>query len=801
MSRRAPLLFNPSRASLAELEATFVGRWPQLEALERDLLSDASGPSTRHWQIIGPRGSGKSHFTELLSRRLHQRHGWAIARLPEEHHQVSSVAELIEQIILRLEGLDLSPFAGVQDSYKVEELGLDRLRSWKREHHKPALVILENLGLLLGRKLRSKRDQARLREILIQAPPFALVTTSTSYVEETLDYNAPFYDFFQTLTLEDITRTGVIELVEARARWGMDEHLLGQMSQIRPRVEALYHFSGGNPRLVLALYGILQQGITEELHTQLLLLLDEVTPYYQARLQDISPQMARILTEMALVGEPLTPAEIGRRLRLSTSQVTANITKLSNERFVQPGGRPDQRSRYYELSDRLFRLWMQMREGGTGTQQLRFLTEFFQRWYGGHEQDLRRDSSRVAQSFWKALHKDHPSRCTDLLETLEYLSSAFPHRHGEGMLLELSRALAPAHRSNPAVAARLEKMLDELEQPGQRTAVSYALAELQYEAQEPRQALETLKKALAADKSSSANVWKLYLRLLAELEGPDSAYQEGLRATKQHPFLSALHEDLSYLAAALNRPEDVDRHIESFFAQNSCSECCDRVLLRHSFRLLQAGKVEEAIVAGGPLTRMLDGQSTTVNFLWLCASMARGKPISTLKVLDELENVGDLSALPGWLLESTACILSHHDREPDEPFNPIQHVRGLEEAEAYALLLRSALDLLVRVSAKEEPLAEALESWLCSMSIDREVLARQFRAHMPSMAQEPRFRAPVLAVYQRLRERWLLEEDIPPYSAAAAVQGATSPEKALMSLHPELREAVSMLLARGKPAG
>jgi DNA-binding MarR family transcriptional regulator len=779
------------------LEETFVARRPQLDALERDLLSDASGSSTRHWQLIGPRGSGKSHFTELLGRRLQRHHNWAVARLPEEHYQVSSVAELLEQIILRLEGLDASPFAGVRDPHEVEERGLDRLRAWRKASRKPVLVILENLGLLLGRKLKSKRDQARLREILMHAPPFALVTTATSYVEETADHGAPFYDFFQTLTLEDLTREGVIELVEARARWGQDEHLLGQMSQIRPRVDALFHFSGGNPRLVLTLYGILRHGITEELHTQLLKLLDEVTPYYQARLQDISPQMGRILTEMALTGELLTPAEIARRMRLSTPQVTANITKLSNERFVRPGGRPDQRSRYYELSDRLFRLWMQMREGRAGAQQLRFLTDFFQRWYSGHREDLHRDASRVAKAFWMELHKDHVSRCTDLIGTLTYLSSASPDEHGDGVLRVLNDALSLEHATDPGMATRLEPMMERLEHPEQRAAVSFALAKLHYRQGEPHKALAVLKKAIESDKTISAQIWMFYLHLLQELAGPESAYSEGLRAVEHHPSLQGLHEILSYLAASLNRSEDTDRHLELFLAHNTCGECRERVLLRHSLRLLQADRAKEAILATGPLTRMLDGQSTTVNFLWLCASMAQGKHVSTSEVLDELGNVGTLSVLPAWLLESTACILSHHGRSPGEPLNPIQFVRGLGKVEAYGLLLKSALELLVRAQSQEESLVEELESWLCSMSVESDVLARQFRTRMPHLAREPDLRPHVLSIYQRLRACGLLDEDIPPYSTAIAVQEAPSQEKALMPLHPELREAVSMLLGLG----
>ena len=168
MSSKAPLLFNPAQTSYEELEKTFVGRGPQLEALEQALLSDRKGASIRHWQLIGPRGSGKSHFTQLLGQRLARQHGWAVVCLPEEHYQIGNVAELLEQILIRLERLSVSPFASESDPRKVEELALDRLRAWLREKERPVLVILENLGLLLGRQ--RGHGQARQERAPSDAP-------------------------------------------------------------------------------------------------------------------------------------------------------------------------------------------------------------------------------------------------------------------------------------------------------------------------------------------------------------------------------------------------------------------------------------------------------------------------------------------------------------------------------------------------------------------------------------------------------------------------------------------------------
>src|SRR5262249_22512452 len=151
-------------------------------------------------------------------------------------------------------------------------------------------------------------------------PIVTLVATATSYVDAVAEHNAPFYDFFQVRTLEDLRRDEVSRLVEARARWDEEKELLGKADEVKGRIEAVYHLSGGNPRLVLELYGVLRRGVTAELYSQVLSLLDKVTPYYQARLRDISPQMVHVVTEMAIAEGPLTPAVLATRCRLSTSQ-------------------------------------------------------------------------------------------------------------------------------------------------------------------------------------------------------------------------------------------------------------------------------------------------------------------------------------------------------------------------------------------------------------------------------------------------------------------------------------------------
>ena len=797
MSHRAPLLFNPSRASFEELEQTFVGRWPQLEALEQSLLADASGRSTRHWQLIGPRGSGKSHFTELLSRRLVQQHGWAVVRLPEEHYQIANIAELLEQIVIRLEELTTSPFAEDGDVIRVEELALDRLRAWKRKHQRPLLVILENLGMLLERQIPGRRDQSRLREILMREPPFVLLATATSYADATVQHSAPFYDFFQNQTLEDLKRQEVLQLVEARARWDQDGHLLGQMGQVRPRVDAIFHFSGGNPRLVLALYGVLRHGVTEELYTQLLKLLDEVTPYYQARLNDVSPQMVRVLTELALADGALTPSTLATRLRMTTSQVTANVTKLQSERFIHPGGRPDLKRRYYELSDRLFRIWMQMREGSAGRQKLRFLTEFFQRWYDNHPEDLENDAARVATAFWKELLREHPGRCSDLLTTLDYLESTFPDNQGNLMLREINDAYYSENfTEHKDMIPRLERLRNAVEDPSQKMSVSHALALIYQETGHPKKIIDVLKPLTTTEQRSHHLTWLLYLTALREENGTRAAYTSGVHALQKNPNLANIKDRLACWAVELGEAEKAEQLFNEYLTYISCSHCRHQSFVEYMLCLLQNGEVNVARKAHVRALKLLD-KDPELNFLGLCIARAEGKNITIDDMHATLGSWPNLESVPLWILETTACSLSH-GRAPEKAFEifKIVSARAQQRLKRQPGFIKHMLEILVRLRAVGSILFNDAESWLASLNLEPVAVAREFTALMPRLARAEELRPHVIGIYRSLTKFGIITDKLLPYSAAVEAQDASEPDKFLMALSPELREAVSLLLAR-----
>jgi DNA-binding MarR family transcriptional regulator len=798
MASNRPLLFNPHQASTEELEATLVRNGSILEKIERDLTEDQRRRTPRHWQVVGPRGSGKSHLTELLLRHMKEHQGWSTVRLPEEHYQTAGVSELLEQILMRLTEKP-SPYADLKDPLQVEERVLADLKRIRKNDRKPILVIAENLGLLLGHQLSGTRDQARLRQILSDDPPIVFIATATSHLFATTDHEAPFYDFFQTIVLEDLSRTEISELVLARAKWDNATELLSIWPQVDSQLDAIYHLSGGNPRLVVALYNVLREGVTNELHSQLLELLDEVTPYFQARLTDIAPQAARILATMAIADGPTTPAEIARRCRLSTNQVTAQIHKLQEQRLVVPGGRPDLRSRYYEIRDRLFRIWLQMREDRGTKGRLQFLVEFYQRWYGQRFDQLRQAAKRLTETLWENLESGDGARCSDCLRTLDYIGIAA--RYGAEYLVSSALAdIMSVQGNESALRAKREKIQSLYEDPRfrqHRELLGFIITIIFDRLNERESSLKVLRELVKAG-AETQPVLSRFLDHLIERGGYEEAFNQAKSLMAKGKNFPRVIESAAVAAVSLGKVDeglDLARRI----LLTRCEKCRLRICSRLAEALGRVGKIEKVI----PLFAEATGSSLadSEEALRALAKIAAGDGRDPRDFLLASTVWKKLSEAPEWFLQAGVCTLSHTDKAASLA---LEYMSAMA-SEASAKLPQPAVDHLIEIVAElqagseVDPDIRSIKDRALSMMESKvvpEQLAVAFRSEAPYMARtRPKLRLHLLELYQQLRKRGLLVEDISPYAEAASVIKATDKKGALNSLHPEVREAVGLLLS------
>ncbi len=806
MPTQRPLLFNPHQASTQELEATLVRNGSLLDTIERDLLEDQLRHTPRHWQVVGPRGSGKSHLTELLLRRMREQHGWRTVRLPEEHYQTAGVSELLEQILTRLNDKP-SPHADIQDRSSVEELVLSDLKRIREGDRRPILVVAENLGLLLGRQLSTTHDQARLRQILTDEPLFIVVATATSHLSATTTHSAPFYDFFQTIVLDDLTRDEISELIIARAKWDNETELLSTWGRVSNQLDAIYHLSGGNPRLVVALYNVLREGVTNELHSQLLQLLDEVTPYFQARLGDIAPQAARILAIMSIADGPIMPADIGRRCRMPTNQVTAQIRKLQDQRLVVPGGRRDLRSRYYEIKDRLFRIWLQMREDRALNGRLQFLVEFYQRWYGEHFDQLELAARKLTETLWENLETGDTARCSDCLRTLDYIGTA-AKRDAEVLVSQALSDIVDLHGDPPALRAKRENTVELYKDPRclpSRELLGYIIALISDWLHEPDRSLDMLRE-LVESGAQTEPVLSNFVEHLIEHEDYQEALDQARVFIAKHPDSTALFEGAAVAAISLGNLDEGLALARKALSSTQCKTCQPRICARMAQVLSQAGALDRVL----PLFAEVIGtsESRTVESLRAIARVAAGQSQGEEDFLMTSKFWKRLSEAPQWFLQAGVCRLSHINRAASLA---LEFISAMAEGVS-ARLPQPAVDHLIEIvgdlqaNVKGDPNARPIRERALSLMESRanpKQLATAFRREAPRLARtRPELRIHLLELYQQLRDRGLLTADISPYAEARIVMASSEREKALIALHPEVREAVSLLLSSDdRPVG
>ncbi len=353
------LYYNPEQMPDAEIKQTFVGREPLLRELLDLVRRQPKGAGVQHVVLIGARGMGKT--TMLLMLRfavldgdLHKK--WQPVRFPEESYAVTDMADFWLAAIRHLAGEtgddELTARADALPKEFSEPAALSGaalavLRDWSRRHGKRLLLLVDNLDMVLD-QIGDATENARLRDALMNDGTFMLIGGATSFFHEARGYDQPLYNFFRTWNLDSLDGDQINQLLLRRAaadnRTGFEQHL----RQNEARIKTLHYFTGGNPRLVLMLYRIIASSDLIDVQRGLEKLLDEVTPYYKAKIESLPPQQRKILDHIARVSartrSGLTPTEIAAETRLPVNQVTSQLKRLSGlgyvaRRMCGPGAR------------------------------------------------------------------------------------------------------------------------------------------------------------------------------------------------------------------------------------------------------------------------------------------------------------------------------------------------------------------------------------------------------------------------------------------------------------------------------
>ena len=389
-------LYRSGVTSPERLRQTSVSREHLLDNAIESLRGSVGRKSKNHLLFIGPRGIGKTHLLSRIEDAVQSDDSLAatvvVVRFPEESNRTLSFADfLIGMCGILKEVLEDEPLwselhSEVQteeDDARVADTLVPAIREENRRRGRTLLVMLENLGEILGRQIRDKHGAASLRKFLMADNGCLLVATTPLHFDGITDVGQPFYDFFDIQILESLSFDETVEVIRLNLEWDKRTDILENLDEIRPRLQALYQMTGGNPRLTMMLYELIVHESVTGVQNQFHLLLDRISPFYQGRLNDLPPGQRALLECLASMrDQEKTPAVIAARMRMSQQETSSLLKRLTDAHYLLATRHPrDKRSRLYTIREGFFDIWLAMNLSRGARRRLPFLLDFFSLFY------------------------------------------------------------------------------------------------------------------------------------------------------------------------------------------------------------------------------------------------------------------------------------------------------------------------------------------------------------------------------------------------------------------------------------
>ena len=387
-------IYNPAQLPGDELEKSFVARQETLADLLRAIREQAQDRPCQHTLLIGPRGMGKTTMGLMCLRRIEQDSAlsahWQPVPFHEESYGIGDLADLWLTALRHLthatgdgqwaEKAD-ALVAGERDADRQAAYALAALLDFHQESGKRLLLFIENLDQVLA-QIGDERQIHALRAALTQHPELLLLGSANTVFKAIRSHSHPFYEFFRLVFLRGLDADETRLLLNAAAGDQSHEGFQDAMVKETGRLETIRRLTGGNPRLLKLVCRMMVESPLGTALEDLERLIDEQTPYFKGRIEELPPQLRRVFHCLAEGWRPLLAKEVAAASKLSSSHASAQLRQLVEKGYAKEHQLPNSKRLYYEVVDRFYNIYYLLRLSHQGRGRFERLLQFLQDLFG-----------------------------------------------------------------------------------------------------------------------------------------------------------------------------------------------------------------------------------------------------------------------------------------------------------------------------------------------------------------------------------------------------------------------------------
>ncbi len=407
--------FTPSLMSPQELETILVQRQDLAQELFEKIVLSATTPAKHYALLIGMRGMGKTHLVALIYYRLLAefdrnptfKDKLVIAWLREEEWGVDSWLDLVSRILRALAVAEPQSKSLLEELRRISiEDSIDRAAANATRLLKEAignrtlLLMMENLDDLF--KGLGEAGQQQFRSFLQAEQCCTILATTPALFTAVQSRTKPFFGFFNPIYLDRLTVPEAIEMLGKIATLGGQEELASflQTPLGRARVRAVHHLAGGNPRVYMLFSQFITRDALDSLVEAFMKMLDDLTPYYQARMKELSNQQRKIVELLVDKRHPVMVKEIAADCFIDPGTAASQLRELRKLGYVE--AEQNGRESFYELHEVLMRLCLEVKK--QRGQWIEIFVEFLKIWYPLSERKNQLELMRGKSQYIKDEH-------------------------------------------------------------------------------------------------------------------------------------------------------------------------------------------------------------------------------------------------------------------------------------------------------------------------------------------------------------------------------------------------------------